>query len=352
MNAINLLSELRRLRIEIWADGEQLRVSAPEGALTPALRAALLECKQELLALFSSARATDDQAASPIPRLSRQEHLPLSFAQERLWFLDRLHPGDTVYNVPLAVRLRGVLDVGALERSVRTIVARHETLRTVFREDTAGTAQVILPAGEWHLEHEEVPDGEADRENWLRAWCRRVAQEPFDLERGPLFRARLLHVGMADHVLSLAMHHIVTDGWSLGVLVRELTALYEAEVSGKQAALPPLPIQYADFAAWQRQWLKGAVLDEQLDYWRKRLMGLGVLDLPTDRPRPPMRASKGAVAEQRLRLDLIASLKAFAQGEGATLFMVLLTGFEDPTRSLLRAGRRGGRDPDRQPAAG
>ncbi|HEU4882529.1 MAG TPA: condensation domain-containing protein, partial [Longimicrobium sp.] len=208
---------------------------------------------------------------SIVPRAHR-DIAPLSFAQERLWFLDRLEPGSTAYNMPSPLRLRGTLDVRALERALGEIIRRHESLRTVFREVDGAPVQVVMPFGGFTLAVEDCSrPAEADRETEVR---RRVAEDsarPFDLATGPLFRASLLRLGEDDHVLLLSMHHIVSDEWSMGVLSRELSALYEAFREGRESPLPELPVQYADYAAWQREQLEREALEQQLGYWRERL---------------------------------------------------------------------------------
>ncbi|MBV9110009.1 MAG: amino acid adenylation domain-containing protein, partial [Gemmatimonadetes bacterium] len=262
-------------------------------------------------------------ALPPIAPVDRAGPLPLSFAQERLWFLDRLQPGSAFYNSPVALRLGGALDVAALERAIGQVVRRHESLRTVFAEVDGAPVQVIAPFAGFTLEVEDVAPGDA---------ARRAAEEavrPFDLAAGPLFRARLLRVAPEDHVLSIGMHHVVTDGWSQGILLRELAALYASFAAGSEVALPDLPVQYADFAAWQRAHLRGAALDAQLAFWRGRLAGAPeLLELPTDRPRPAVQAFRGARIPVALDGELVGKLRALGHREGATLYMVVLAAFQ------------------------
>ena len=242
--------------------------------------------------------------------------LPPSFAQERLWFLWRLEPDSAEYVVPQALRLSGDLDVGGLERALGVLVARHESLRTRFAEVAGRPVQVVEPAGPVRLVAEDVAAGEVE------AVARGEAAVPFDLERGPLLRVRLLRVGAGEHVLLLTMHHVVSDGWSQGVLERELGALYGG------AELEPLPVQYADYAVWQREWLRGRVLEEQLGYWRERLAGLEPLDLPGDRVRPAVESHRGARVRAELDPELTRGLRELSRREGVTLFMTLLAGFQ------------------------
>ncbi|HEX2077177.1 MAG TPA: condensation domain-containing protein, partial [Longimicrobium sp.] len=250
--------------------------------------------------------------------------LPLSFAQERLWFIDRLEPGSDVYNMPVARRLEGALDQAALARALGEIVRRHEALRTTFREVDGSPVQVIASSGGFALAVEDLSGlSEADREAAARLRTREEARRAFDLSAGPLFRASLLRLGEEDHVLLLSMHHAVSDGWSMGVLFRELSALYAAYRDGGESPLPELAVQYADYAVWQRSWLRGEVLRRQLDWWRERLGGAPpALELPTDRPRPAVASSRGASHVFRLPADITRGLRALARREGATLYMV------------------------------
>ncbi|HZG43377.1 MAG TPA: condensation domain-containing protein, partial [Longimicrobium sp.] len=255
---------------------------------------------------------------------------PLSFAQQRLWFIDRLEPGSAVYNVPITWRLGGALDERALERALGEIVRRHEVLRTVFAEVDGSPVQVAAPFGGFALPVEDLSGlGEADRE---AAVGRRVGEEawrPFDLAAGPLFRALLLRLGAEEHVLSLCMHHVIGDAWSTGVLFRELSALYEAYRAGRESPLRELPVQYADYAAWQREQLEGQALERQLAYWRERLGGAPeLLELPTDHPRPAVQTYRGASVPVELSPELLERLEALGRSEGATLYMVLLSAFQ------------------------
>jgi amino acid adenylation domain-containing protein len=266
----------------------------------------------------------------PVVPVERTGPLPLSFAQERLWFLDRLQPGDTAYNVPAALRLGGALDVPALERALGEVVRRHEALRTVFADAGGSPVQVIAPFAGFHLPVEDlsVLDGAA-RDEAVRRRTAEEAGRPFDLAAGPLFRATLLRVAEDDHVLLLAMHHVVSDGWSMDVLSREAVVLYGAFRQGAPSPLPELPVQYADYAVWQRRQLQGPMLEAQLGYWRDRLAGAPeVLELPADRPRPAARSFRGARVPIAFPLALQEGLRGLAREEGATLFMVLLAGWQ------------------------
>jgi len=252
---------------------------------------------------------------------------PLSFGQERLWFLERLRPGESAYNVPVVLRLKGELDSSALRQSVKKLVERHETLRTSFRSEQGKPVQVVSPA-----EGIEIPLPVVDVNGVEAEALRQAAEEAhqvFDLRKGPLLRGRLLRVNEREHLLALVTHHIVSDGWSMGVLLRELGALYgAARKGGEEAGLEPLPIQYADYAVWQRQWLQGEVLERQMEYWRRELADVPVLELPTDRRRPAVQSYRGARVGMELGAELGERLRRLSQQEGVTLFMTLLAGFE------------------------
>ncbi|HVS00258.1 MAG TPA: amino acid adenylation domain-containing protein, partial [Thermoanaerobaculia bacterium] len=259
---------------------------------------------------------------APIVPVPRDGGLPLSFSQQRLWLIDRLEPGNAAFNMPWAVRLTGDVDPALLSRIFAEIVRRHETLRTTFEERDGRPVQVIAP--EW------LPDlpildlsGLPERETLAYELARAEAGRPFDLGRGPLLRVALVRLDPENHVLLLTIHHIVSDGWSVGVLLREIAALYAG------SPLPELPVQYADFAVWQRRWLDGEVLEAQLDWWRRELAGAsGVLDLPTDRPRAALQSREGEVVPVFLSAGLTAGVRELARRQGSTPFMVLLAAFQ------------------------
>jgi amino acid adenylation domain-containing protein len=250
----------------------------------------------------------------------------VSFAQQRLWFLANLDPDDPTYNLDMAVRLTGRLEIETMRRALEAVIHRHDALRTVFPAD--GVAEVQPPA-RFVLEcvdHSRLP--REQREALCREEAIREAHLPFDLARGPLLRARLLVMGPTDHVLLLNMHHIVSDGWSLGVLTRELAQLYSAFVSGRPLELPPLPIQYSDFARWQRARLRGELLQAEIDWWVGHLAGVQPLSLPTDRPRPPLQTTAGASHELQLEPALVNALDKLALALGATPYLVMLAGLK------------------------
>jgi amino acid adenylation domain-containing protein len=266
--------------------------------------------------------------ASPneeIPHRGAGGGTPLSFAQQRLWFLDQLEPYSGLYNIPIALRLSGPLDVAALRKTLDAIVARHEILRTTFAAVDGVPAQII--GGERPVELRvtdvsRVPTPEVEK------LLREESSRPFDLSSDTPLRAALLKLGAEEHILLLGLHHIASDGWSMGVLYRELSVLYEAFYRGEVPSLPELPIQYVDYAVWQRQWLQGEVLEKQLSYWKQQLSGVAVLDLPTDGPRPAAQTFRGARKSAVFPKALCDELKALSRREGATLFMTLLAAFQ------------------------
>ncbi len=275
-------------------------------------------------------RAAEGIELPPLVPAARGGDAPLSFAQERLWVIDRLDPGSGVYNMPFAFRLAGPLDVAALRAALGALAERHESLRTVFPEVDGGPVQRVLPAAPVPLPLAELsglPDGE--RAARVRALAAAEARRGFDLEAGPLFRASLLRLAAGEHVLLLSLHHVVGDGWSMGVLFRELSALYAAFAEGLPSPLPAPALQYADFAAWQRGWLAGDVLERQLAFWRGRLEGAPpALELPADRPRPAVWSTDGAIHPFAVPAGTLAALQALSRREGATLFMTLLAAWQ------------------------
>nr|MBA3356212.1 amino acid adenylation domain-containing protein [Pyrinomonadaceae bacterium] len=278
-----------------------------------------------------TARLADEGLqAPPIVPSPRDQELPLSFVQEQLWFLDQLKPGSSSYNVPQAIRMSGALDVAALRQTLESIIARHEALRTTFVSVDGQPVQVIAPARSVALpviDLRELPISE--RETETQRLVTEDVRRPFDLAQGPLFRASLLRLGDEEYVLLINMHHIICDGWSMGVLFRELAAFYEAYATEKSSTLPQLPIQYADYAVWQREWLRGEVFEKQLAYWKQQLSGApAVLGLPTDRPRPAVQSFQGARQFVGLPKNLSEQLLALSRREGVTLFMTLLAAFQ------------------------
>jgi amino acid adenylation domain-containing protein len=268
--------------------------------------------------------------APPLVKVERSGKLPLSFAQQRLWFLDRLLNNGAVYNLSTALRLNGMLHLEALEQTLTEIMRRHEVLRTHYPIVDGEPVQVIAPAGKlelWQIDLNQSDESEVEAE--LLRVVSREAAIPFDLAAGPVLRGCLLRLGEDSHVLLLMMHHIAIDGWSMGVLVRELTLLYRAYSGGESSPLEELSVQYADYAVWQRDWLQGEVLERQISYWREQLGGvLPVLEIPTDRPRPALQTHRGARQSFMLPTVLADGLKALSKNHAATLYMVLLAAWQ------------------------
>ena len=280
----------------------------------------------ELQKMLGAGETGDVRSIVPVPRTG---NLPLSFAQQRLWFLDRLLPNKAAYNIPTVWQLRGQLDALALERSLNELVVRHETLRTRFVLSGDAPVQVIEPPSAVALPITDLSSmPQVEREARVRQITDTEARQPFDLEAGPLLRAQLLRLAAEEHLLLFNLHHIASDDWSMGVLCRELSSGYNAFVSGHAPDLPRLPIQYADYAVWQREWLRGEMLEGQLAYWKEKLADLSALELPTDRPRPPVPSYQGAHLTFDLPAPLTQALKELSRREGATLFMTLLAAFQ------------------------
>ncbi|WP_164021814.1 non-ribosomal peptide synthetase, partial [Pyxidicoccus trucidator] len=312
-----------------------------------------LDVELPLRALFEAptveglaARIESARHAAPLSRapaivpVPRSGPLPLSFAQQRLWFIDQLSPGLAAYNMPAVEWLNGFVDPEALRRSLEELVQRHEALRTTFVQHEGQPVQRIAPRAELPLRLVDLSGlAPAAAQAALQLQVGEEAQGSFNLATGPLVRATLWKLGSDSHVLLLNMHHIVSDGWSMGVLVREVMALYEAFSQGRPSPLPPLALQYADYAVWQRDWMQGAVLEEQLAWWRQKLAGLTPLELPIDKPRPPVQTFRGDQVHVGLSPDVSNTLKALCQQEGATPFMALLAAFQ-----LLLARYSGQRD--------
>ncbi|HZI10632.1 MAG TPA: amino acid adenylation domain-containing protein, partial [Myxococcus sp.] len=266
----------------------------------------------------------------PLVPAPRTDSLPLSFAQQRLWFIDQLEPGSTQYNMPTALLLEGALNLAALEGAFSELVRRHEALRTTFHSEAGQPSQLIHPPAPLRLEVVDLTGlPGSQRMDEARRLATEDALRPFNLATGPLLRTRLLRLDECQHALLLSLHHIVSDGWSMGVLVREVVALYEAFASGQPSPLPPLPVQYADYAVWQRGWLQGQVLEQQLGWWKQQLSGAPPhLELATDFPRPAVLSHRGTSVPVQLPRELSESLKALAQREGATPFMLLLASWQ------------------------
>jgi amino acid adenylation domain-containing protein len=325
------LSELYSLDVKLWVEGDCLRCNAPDEVLTPSLSAQLCDRKTEIIAFLNQAHSAL-HSLSPtlaIQPISRQGNLPLSFAQQRLWFLAQLEQNNPFYNIPVAVRLQGQLNLATLEQTFNEILSRHETLRTNFQTVEGQPVAVISPIASLQLpllDLSELPNTQKEAE--VKQQILAEAQLPFDLKTDLLLRVKLLRLGEQEHILLATMHHIASDGWSIGVMVSEVATLYEAFCAGQPSPLPQLPIHYADFAAWQRQCLQGEALQAQMSYWRKQLESApSVLELPIDQPRSTVGTFRGASYSFEISKELSLALNQLSQQAGSTLFMTLLAAF-------------------------
>jgi amino acid adenylation domain-containing protein len=325
------LAEMRGMGVVLRCDGAKLRCSAAKNVLTPALREEITRRKTEILAILGeeepAARPLDRAPLRPMARLSE---VPLSFAQQRQWFMNQLEPGSSAYVIAARRLLAGPLDLTAVEMAVSELVRRHESLRTSFPSIDGEPVQRIARPAPITLEVVDLENlPAADRDQLAEDTAREMAQRPFDLARGPLFRPVLLRHRQDEHELILSLHHIVADGWSFGIIARELGLLYEAYVAGNPSPLPDLPLQYADFAVWQRQWLTEEGLQDELHYWRAQLRGRPApLEIPTDYDRPSRQSFAGGSHDFVLPLALADSLRELSHRAGTTLFMTLLAGFQ------------------------
>ncbi|HEY7219022.1 MAG TPA: condensation domain-containing protein, partial [Candidatus Binatia bacterium] len=328
MTTADFLSQLRSLNVELWAEGDILRCNAPEEILTPELSKELKDRKAEILAFLREMSGAANSSAPPLRPASRDGDLPLSFAQQRLWFIDQLEPNTALYNITKAFRLKGSLSVAALGKALQTIVSRHEVLRTIFAAVDGLAVQVIAsdrPAELKIIDVSRVPGSQLDKK--IQRLLTQESARPFNLSSDLMLRGTLLQLGAEEHILLLTMHHIASDGWSWGVLFRELETLYKAFLAGEPSPLSELPVQYADYAIWRRQWLEGQVLEAHLDYWKKQLADAPALDLLTDRPRPAVQTYRGASESFSFSEVAVEELKSLSRREGATLFMTLLAAF-------------------------
>ena len=325
-SALELLASLRSLKVTVSAHGDRLRLDAPAGVVTPEVRAKLTAHKAEILKILQDDSDACSALTQIIPRISRGENLPLSFAQQRLWFLAQMDGVSQAYHICRGLRLKGKLDRTVLRQSLDRILARHEALRTSFAEVAGEPVQRISPAESSRfplIEHDLR--GEVSAKSELAQLTELEVCTPFDLSTGPLIRGRLIQVSDDEHLLLIVMHHIASDAWSVGLLIKELSALYAAFLRGESDPLPDFKVQYADYAAWQRQWLNSDVLEEQATYWKSTLAGSpATLELPTDHPRPAIQNHAGAFEELVFDETLTAALKEFSRRNRITPFMTLM----------------------------
>ena len=325
MNAAHLLEELTSAGVSLQADGAQLRIRAPKGTLTDAIREQLASHKEQLLDHLHRRDLRQGVGVPPLGPAARGPHLPLSYSQQGLWLLDQVEGGGPSYNLIEALRLSGPLDREVLELSVHEVVRRHESLRTSFPRVDGAPVQRIAPPSDTILIQEIELSGSAKACEQIQAWAQAEVEVPFDLTTGPLLRLYLIRLAPDYHVLAIAMHHIICDAQSLFRFVDELSQLYGAFSQERPSPLCEPPVQYADVAQWQRYWLDEPALEAQREYWKHQLADApDLLDLPTDYPRPLIQSSHGAVERFHIDAEVIARLKQMSQGQGATLYMSLL----------------------------
>jgi amino acid adenylation domain-containing protein len=327
MTTLEFLRHIRSLGIKVWLEGEKLRFRAPQDSLTPELRAELTERKPDIVK-FLRQFADNVHAGMPsVRRVPRTGHIPLSFAQQRLWFLDQLEPGVPTYSVCDAIEIKKPINVEVLRRALNEMVRRHEILRTTFPSVAGVPGQVIAPPANVQLPVVDLTAlPEADRLKEARRLAAEESRLPFDLAKGPLLRVKLVRLNDAHYLWLLSIHHIISDDWSKKLLDQELETLYAAYSAGLPSPLPELPVQWADFALWQREWLQGKVLESHVDYWAEQLKGdLPMLELPTDRPR--RNSSRGTTGRFSFPQSLTTAIKALSEREGVTPFMTLVAAY-------------------------
>jgi amino acid adenylation domain-containing protein len=328
-STFDFLCQLKNLSINLETDGDRLRCHAPEGTLTSTLRQEIANRKTEIISLLKQAKQVKVFERLAIQPTPRDCELPLSFAQQRLWLVQQLSPDNNSYNLLEALKLEGSLNIAALKQSLCELVRRHEILRTTFPTVDGKPIQLIAPPSALTLPIHDLQGLSAEEQtDQIQQMVKSLASQTFDLAVGPLVQFTLLQLSGQEYVLLLKMHHIIYDGWSLNIFFGELSQLYAAFSQGLPSPLAELAIQYADFAVWQRQWLTGEVLEQQLNYWQQQLAGAPlVLELPADKPRPPVQTFQGGVESFILDRDLTQRLQQLSQQSDATLFMTLLAAF-------------------------
>jgi amino acid adenylation domain-containing protein len=327
---LELLSELRQLGIQLSTDGQKLRCQAPNDTLTPRLRSALAERKAEIIDFLKAGNRGVAEAARSIPIRSRHQNLPLSFAQQRLWFLDQIEPNSSSYNISEAFQLEGVLDRQALRRSLDLLIAHHEILRTNYLMADGEPIQVIKSPQSIDLLVVDLQQySTAAQPDQVQLQLEQSSHQPFNLATDLMLRCCLLQLSPTEQILLATMHHIASDAWSMGLFWQQLGQVYTAIATNQPNPLVPLQIQYADYAIWQRDWLSSAVLTEQIEYWKQQLSDVNpVLEVPTDYPRPAIQTYAGAIDSIELSPRLTADLQALCRQAGTTLFMTLLAAFQ------------------------
>ncbi len=327
---MDLMGRLRKLGCRIYADGEKLRIRTTKNALPAELTQEIKAHKTEILAFLNSAKEQGGITQEDIPKLPEDSPKQLSFAQQRLWFLGQFEGSNATYNMPMSLQLDGNLNIDALDASLAYLLDRHSSLRTYF-PTVEGQARIQIKSVEDIdiLTQQDLRNLDEETQSiTVKKLINDHVQEPFNLNNGPLFKAKLLQLRDHKFVLLINMHHIVSDGWSMGIFVRELRHAYIAFSQGQKPTLDPLPIQYSDFATWQRNWLQGEVLETQINYWKQQLKSVPqLLELPTDYPRPPVQSYRGSHYNHTLTPELTDKLKTLSQQQGVSLYMLLLAAF-------------------------
>jgi amino acid adenylation domain-containing protein len=330
MSTLELLSELRLLGIQLSTDGQKLKCKAPNDTLTPRLRSALADRKAEIITFLHEGDQSVGSTVGEIPVVARDQNIPLSFAQQRLWFLDQIEPNSCSYNIPEAVRLEGKLNLQSLQQALDAIVIQHEVIRTNYLTVDGNPIQVINPPAPVKLEIVDLQQIDPTKQQaQVKAYLHQASQKPFNLTTDLMLRCCLLQLAPNQQIFLATMHHIASDAWSMGLFWQQLGQVYNALSAHQPNPLVPLQIQYADYAVWQREWLSGDVIAQQLDYWKQQLVSVNpILELPTDYPRPAMQTYAGKISSIDLSPQLTADLKALCLQEGTTLFMTLLAAFQ------------------------
>ena len=331
MTIIELLSQLRTMEVKLWAEGENLRYQAPKGKLEPGLLQEISRRKSEILAFLKQAGAEAKSVQAPIMPIQREgQSLAVSFSQQSLWFYAQMMPDSPVYNIPNAIRISGAMDLNRVHEAMDRVAKRHESLRTVFKNSGGKPAQEILTAASGILELKDLTGlGETERQAALQRMLVEESWKPFDLKNGPLWRITIFRLEEMESVMLLTIHHIISDAWSNGVFVKEFFAAYEDAVSGRKTLLPPPAVQFADYAAWQRERLSDPdIADSLLSYWKKQLENPTTLEFPVDLPRPAVQSFSGETLTRTLSEEMTQKVKDFCLSEDITVFMLFLTAFK------------------------
>jgi aspartate racemase len=322
------LSHLNSLNIKIWHENGELCYKAPKSSMTHSLRSELIERKAEIITFLKKNRITRSNLLPPIKPMQRDENLSLSFAQQRLWFLAQLEGQSTTYNIPTALHLSGQLNETALQDAFTALIQHHESLHLCFPVVDGEATIKINKIYSQIIKDDLSYLHETEKQDKVRELIAYHAETEFDLNTGPLLSLRLIKLGQQEHILLLNMHHIISDGWSIGVLIRDWSQLYNAYAQNQLPQLPALPVQYTDYAAWQRKWLQGEILEQQRSFWVEKLTGAPeLLELPTDYPRPAIMRYQGKCLQSTLNQELTQGIKQLSQQQSVTVFMTLLAAF-------------------------